>query len=406
MGASSLAGLETTSLAPEHPAPQSLSNTPTVELTFDSIIPPTAPTLPVDAATAPKAPPVASATVGVSPAPERPMAATAATPATGLLELVGAETQAPPPPPLPTPPKATPLVPEVPVLDIGELGAAEPAVPAPDSGPFVTETMAELYLQQGHHEEALRVYKALLEQRPGDWGLEAKVANLQPRTAPSVSAPHAPWSAETVPSRTAGPTIREVLGILALRRPGSEIQGPVNGASRTEMASPGAVLPSAAASTTATPSVAGSSPAPDSRAASVTPATLPTVPSIHSDSVSALFGNAPITPADEGAARSLALAFADTNGASRSRPGFSSAAGDVTGAPARRASNELSLDTVFGGGENAAPAAPSSFSFDEFFSPRASVQQSSTATPSGGPSTGSPDEVAHFTKWLEGLKQR
>ena len=44
--------------------------------------------------------------------------------------------------------------------------------------PVVTETMAELYLRQGHADEALRVYQALLAQRPEDRRLRARVAGL------------------------------------------------------------------------------------------------------------------------------------------------------------------------------------------------------------------------------------
>jgi tetratricopeptide (TPR) repeat protein len=44
--------------------------------------------------------------------------------------------------------------------------------------PVVTETMAELYQRQGHPDEALRVYQALLAQRPGDARLRARVAGL------------------------------------------------------------------------------------------------------------------------------------------------------------------------------------------------------------------------------------
>jgi len=46
--------------------------------------------------------------------------------------------------------------------------------------PVLTETMAELYLKQGHQEDALRVYQALLAQRPGDARLRARVAALSP----------------------------------------------------------------------------------------------------------------------------------------------------------------------------------------------------------------------------------
>jgi hypothetical protein len=44
--------------------------------------------------------------------------------------------------------------------------------------PVVTETMAELYLKQGHREDALRVYQALLAGRPDDSMLQRKVATL------------------------------------------------------------------------------------------------------------------------------------------------------------------------------------------------------------------------------------
>jgi len=46
--------------------------------------------------------------------------------------------------------------------------------------PVLTETMAELYLKQGHREDALRVYQALLAQRPDDARLHARVDALSP----------------------------------------------------------------------------------------------------------------------------------------------------------------------------------------------------------------------------------
>jgi hypothetical protein len=47
--------------------------------------------------------------------------------------------------------------------------------------PLVTETMAELYLKQGHEEDARRVYEALLAQRPQDARLRARVQELRTR---------------------------------------------------------------------------------------------------------------------------------------------------------------------------------------------------------------------------------
>lgn len=56
-------------------------------------------------------------------------------------------------------------------------GAAD-AVALSRAEPVVTETMAELYLKQGHRDEALRVYRALEAQRPNDARLRARVAAL------------------------------------------------------------------------------------------------------------------------------------------------------------------------------------------------------------------------------------
>ncbi|HKE88952.1 MAG TPA: tetratricopeptide repeat protein [Gemmatimonadales bacterium] len=91
-----------------------------------------------------------------------------------------------------------PPVPAAPPPSAGRVSAATPTpVPAPppighhddDDGaadqaalsqaePVLTETMAELYLRQGHREDALRVYEALAAQRPHDARLRNKVAEL------------------------------------------------------------------------------------------------------------------------------------------------------------------------------------------------------------------------------------
>jgi hypothetical protein len=239
---------------------------------------------------------------------------------------------------------------------------AEPAPVATESGPFVTETMAELYLQQGHREEALRVYRALLEQRPGDSALAARVAAVESELAKPVVQEAKPVEPEAtpaseapaVPSAPTGPTIRQVLEIIALRRPGHRppaIQE--NGAGPDQ------------------PAREAESRQPQRR-----------------DTLSTLFSAAGIAKADEAAALVLALAFTEvTNGAEVPRT-------ILEGEPAHRASNELSLDTVFGGGRSSAGGP---VSYDEFFAQRPSGPQ---------PNPDPHDDVAHFTKWLEGLKRR
>ena len=64
----------------------------------------------------------------------------------------------------------------------GEAGVAEETPAA-----FVTETMAELYLQQGFTQEALAVYRQLLAKNPTDAGLRDRVASLEKGARSSVS---------------------------------------------------------------------------------------------------------------------------------------------------------------------------------------------------------------------------
>jgi len=85
----------------------------------------------------------------------------------------------PPPPPPPRPPAAAASIPAA-VAASDDDGAADTAALSMVE-PVVTETMAELYLKQGHREDALRVYEALLTRRPGDARLRAKVNELSRR---------------------------------------------------------------------------------------------------------------------------------------------------------------------------------------------------------------------------------
>ena len=335
----------------------------------------TAPTVPLDLdfAAPPSAPPATRAAVSAP-------AASDAVPE--LLDLN-----------VPTPPQAhaqvaPPRPPAIPELEMGDVSAAppqaaagsqeleflnvsdgQPAGAAPESVPFMTETMAELYLQQGHREEALRVYRAVLAQRPGDASLRATVARLEsemsPRGQPAPRGPELRRDAP-VPTQYSGPTIREVLSVVALRRPGYR-------------PAPWGHNGSAPAEVSAAPAMA----------------------SLGQDAIGAIFGNASVTSEDEFAAVALALAFAESNGDAMATGG--AGAQQLAGAPAHQASNELSLDSVFGGGAPA-PAAPSSFSFDQFFSQRAAAEGATDT--SGGTRAGAPDDVAQFTQWLEGLKQR
>jgi hypothetical protein len=99
------------------------------------------------------------------------------------------------------------------------------------------------------------------------------------------------------------------------------------------------------------------------------------------------------------------VAFSAGNGAARQVTAAQSEAREITGAPARTAATELSLDSVFGGAPPA-PAAPASFSFDQFFSKNATAEHPAHVDAPSGPTTDAQNDVAKFTQWLEGLKQR
>ena len=73
-------------------------------------------------------------------------------------------------------------------IDFGDTGPAEtPSSEAPAETPvdggkgLVTETMAELYVDQGLFDEALRVYRQLADDRPGDGRLAARITELEQR---------------------------------------------------------------------------------------------------------------------------------------------------------------------------------------------------------------------------------
>src|SRR5438309_5940353 len=93
----------------------------------------------------------------------------------------------PPPPPAPPaprfPPKAATAAPAAVALSDDD-GAADQAALS-RAEPVLTETMAELYIKQGHTEDGLRVYQALLAQRAGDARLRSKGDELMGKGPPS-----------------------------------------------------------------------------------------------------------------------------------------------------------------------------------------------------------------------------
>jgi len=104
-----------------------------------------------------------------------------------ILAPLKAVAPSPPPPPQPPPPPPPPPAPPPPASPQSRVpaavalsdddGAADTAALS-RAEPVLTETMAELYLKQGHQQDALRVYQALLAQRPSDAKLKSRVEQL------------------------------------------------------------------------------------------------------------------------------------------------------------------------------------------------------------------------------------
>jgi hypothetical protein len=255
--------------------------------------------------------------------------------------------------------------------DAEVLQAPDAEAPMADAKPFVTETMAELYEQQGHRDEALRVYRALLGQRPNDAHIQSRIEQLEGKR---------------------GPTIRELLARMAARRPtparpqvAFETTQPTEPATQAPEPATQAPEPAMAASERAEE--------PGSRRIAESP-------TAREDMLGQLFGNAAVAGADETAALTLSAVFSNdgrSNGSGSTTP--------LTGAPAHPAAKDLSLDAVFGS-ETPAPPAATSFSFDQFFSERATAEHPATGTRTSDEGQETKDDVAKFTQWLEGLKQR
>ncbi|PYO93877.1 MAG: hypothetical protein DMD60_15135, partial [Gemmatimonadetes bacterium] len=100
--------------------------------------------------------------------PEPPVVAQEAPPFAAAQRAPAASGGASAAPPTP-PPAAVALSDDDGAADTAALSRVEPVL---------TETMAELYLRQGHQEDALRVYEALLAKRPADRRLRGRVEAL------------------------------------------------------------------------------------------------------------------------------------------------------------------------------------------------------------------------------------
>jgi tetratricopeptide (TPR) repeat protein len=257
--------------------------------------------------------------------------------------------------------------------------AAEDAAEGP--GAFVTETMATLYLEQGHYDAAIDIYRQLVAQRPDDIALRDRLHAAEERAWGHEHALGASILGDDVAEAPAartfgGPTIRDFLtGILYRRSMTVTEEVPLPVEEGADVAAP---LETADAE-----SETAEAPLPRANA---TPSSGDSVGS----SLGALFSGAD------------AAATAD-------EPQAESALGGklvtpTTGTPAHRATNELSLDHVFKANTGRGPS-DQSFSFDQFFSEGAAEQGSPNAEPAHEARPDSTDDIAQFNAWLNGLKK-
>ncbi|HEV8498517.1 MAG TPA: tetratricopeptide repeat protein [Gemmatimonadaceae bacterium] len=237
---------------------------------------------------------------------------------------------------------------------------------------FVTETMAELYIQQGHLDSAAEIYRKLVEERPDEPELRDRLRAIEDRISGAHAARNEPGY--PTPPPYGGPTIREfLLGLVGRRAGNGGVASPASAADQPDHA------------------------APPSRQARMTPGASETV----SGSIDALFSGAHASVSDTVAADALAAAFA------RTVPEPASVEPSLEGTPAHRATDELSLDHVFKA--NTPPrssGATNGFSFDQFFAEE--MTDPAAESTGGDAAPGSPDatdDIAQFNAWLNGLKK-
>ncbi len=288
-----------------------------------------------------------------------------------------------------------------------EMDEAQPSgasvAAAPSGQAFVTETMAELYLEQGHLDSALTIYRTLVAQRPDDAHLRDRLRAIEHRVYGQEPEPAEAQAAASTPMQVVQhPTIREFLNRLLLTATDSIAFPPAW--SSTPLASdrvpPGEPADSSDAR-------GGGGVSSENGGGSHSPAATPN--DTVSGSIDALFTGTASGGAKSTRAESAASAIADALA-----PGAEDAAAEpdpIQGAPTVRAADELSLDHVFK--SNAGPRASSDgegFSFSQFFAEEPKPGQAAAPGPAAGsgaaPRPEAGDDIAQFNAWLDGLKKK
>jgi hypothetical protein len=319
--------------------------------------------------------------------------------------------------------------------------------------------MAELYLQQGFRDEALRVYKQLAEQNPDDHSLKERIATLEGGGRASMTfekladetPDFAPGTDSLIPMSEAAPAVDEPATLSDAPTPAAPIaEVPVESLDfdmSTTIPAPDGSLPEPPKEEATEVAGAGlleideavTAPAP---VASVTPpapapvAARPVTPNgptaraffaalaqrkaLRSDgtlpkgmdavappepvavpagggSVDALFGTAPST-ADDAMGQALMTAV-----------GLVESATLIRGRPTQQAGSELSLDSVFRSESPMRTSGPVKrqsqlLKFDQFFSADQPAPADTPAESDPGPAA--PADDAHFQAWLSQLKNQ
>lgn len=273
---------------------------------------------------------------------------------------------------------------------VGRTPAFTSAVsPAPNS-PFVTETLAELYLQQGFRDEALAIYRQLSDRDPTDLTLRRRIAAIEQGSASDVL-PDLPSMKRSPASALASISVRHFFGRLArrqaTRRPSSD-QRSGGGGSR---GIPLGFKPGGAGFHS--PSGSGEGPTPVDLASQTSSGFVAF--SSSPSALAQLFSAGKPSSADTAAASTLATAFSEPV------PGVAGSQ------PSRTAEQEMSLDHLFRESPN---APPSGMKLDDFFATPS--QPGRAPSPAGEQGSGSqrPDErstdIRQFSAWLEGLKKK
>lgn len=252
--------------------------------------------------------------------------------------------------------------------------------PAAESPAFVTETMAELYLQQGFHDEALSIYRQLLAQQPEDPTLRDRVAALERGASSAVVEGIVPRDL----ADRAGQSVRSFFAHFARRQPRQRAEQQGGGDDDADASDPHGGEPVGNAPAAREPSFAGVATREEAL-------TVPDAPTAQGSvaTLTQLFAAGAVSGADEHAASTLASAF----GGSDAPP-----AGQGGGTHER----ELSLEHLF----RDVPARSSgAVTLDEFYE-GSSGGESDPASQHTEDGDERDADIEQFTAWLEGLKKK